>query len=254
MAKHYSTIDGLKRDARKLSRAKAIPLNQALDVVALDAGYGNFVHASRELGRSEPRTYALVIERRWSDRSIKARGCERLSLSLTQDATKLLPPHVFKGYLGGQRLKDGCLMADERVDTREQARAEACRTARAVQFMMATGLRPSHSYLCYPRGQWHNHPPGLDHGQCWYDPTTRGYVLTDEPYSTSLYEDERRAWAERHSYTIETVRRPSVYGFGTELHLIGPAGGGAPLRRLAARLERAPAAILPEDWERYAVP
>lgn len=48
----FSTIDGLKRRAKKLKREHGIPHHQALDAVAVAGGYQNYAHALRSIEES----------------------------------------------------------------------------------------------------------------------------------------------------------------------------------------------------------
>lgn len=45
----FTTIEGLKRRAKKLKRALGITHTAALDEVAKRAGYANYLHALKEL-------------------------------------------------------------------------------------------------------------------------------------------------------------------------------------------------------------
>ncbi|MHA3791487.1 hypothetical protein [Rhizorhabdus wittichii] len=46
----FTTIDGLKRRAKRLKKEQGIRHAQALDAVAVAGGYQNYAHALRMLG------------------------------------------------------------------------------------------------------------------------------------------------------------------------------------------------------------
>jgi len=50
MTKHFATLDGIKRAAKKLKRRTGIPYAQALEQIAREAGYADYFAASQALG------------------------------------------------------------------------------------------------------------------------------------------------------------------------------------------------------------
>jgi len=256
MATQFSTIDGLKRAAKKVKRDTGMTHARALDHVARAGGFHNFIHASRNIVEAAlaPR-FAVIVSQYWFERERRLRGTERLVVHLSQPLTELVRPHQLKGYLGGSRLLgEDSLDGYDRGEDQDHARKLACRLARALQFMDATGLKPSEGKRFYPKSSWYNRPPGVDHDHGWYDPQTRTYLFTDEPYGVGLETARERAdWCERHEFDIFKSKRASVYGYGTELYLIAKRGTPIDLIALLARLDASTPPISEKDWDRHTV-
>lgn len=251
MAILFSTIDGLKRAAKKAKRQTDMTYTQALDHVARAGGFQNFVDASRKLGdRATAPRFPVTISQYWFDRAAKARGTERLTIHLSQPLSTLVRPHHLKGYLGGAQIQgDDRLHGYDKGDDQDHARKLVCRLARALQFMDATGLKPSTGKRFYPKSNWYNRPPGVDHDYGWFDPKTKSYLFTDEPYGFGRETEEARAaWCERHGFDIVRSNRPSVYGYDTELYLVGKRGTALDLKAFLAKLEASPPPVSEDIW------
>jgi hypothetical protein len=252
MATQFSTIDGLKRAAKKVKRETGMSHTQALEHVARAGGFQNFIHASRNIGDlPNPPRFAVTISQYWFDRKAETRGTERLVVELSQPLTALVRPHNLKGYLGGAQLQgDDRLHGYDKGEDQDHARNLACRLARALQFMDATGLKPSTGKRFYPKSDWHNRPPGVDHDHGWYDPETKTHLFTDEPYGFGdETKSERDLWCERHQFDIIQADRPSVYGYGTEMYLIAKRGTGLDLGGLVTKLEASAPPVSEKDWD-----
>lgn len=97
------------------------------------------------------------------------------------------------------------LVSDLRAQHQNGARSQAAVAARTLQFMDATGLKPtSGARRIYPGSRSANAVPETDHGIGWYDPGTRTYLYTDEPYNGSVESvaQAREAWVERHEWAM----------------------------------------------------
>ncbi len=140
------------------------------------------------------------------------------------------------------------LVSAQRAQTQAGARWEAARAARTLQFMDATGLKPTASRnRIYPQGQYANAAPASDHGVGWYDPTTRTYLYSDEPYNGSVERaaEARAAWGDRFGWSLVKPRwrgmhRPEL----AELFVMAP--GGFDLQRIREALDALP--IWPLTW------
>jgi hypothetical protein len=263
MEQHPTTIDGLKRAARKRRRATGLPYLAALDLVCADAGLVDYRNARRSLS---PRlqqhgcspapiaSFPVTIIQYWRERDPLRRGVERLEMNLPCRLSELVRPHHRVGYLSGVQLRgDEELIGYGLDDSQRRARSSVCQLARTLQFMAATGLRPTRSKRPYPKSDWYSRPPGADHDKTWYHPETGSYVLTDEPYAgEGRLEDPRLGlWRQTHGFSVVDAGWGSVYGFGTRLYLIGKAGGNVDLQAMASRLLASPARISERDWAGY---
>jgi hypothetical protein len=257
MSKHFATLDGIKRSARKLRRETGIPYLKALECTAREAGFATYKLAhSTFVGAAVPgqrlAQYSVTIAQYWRDRRAGARGTERRTIALPIPLAELVRPHHLVSYLSGDELRgDNDLVGYGHGEDRDHARMLICRMARTLQFMAATGLKPSRSHRCYPRSDWYQRPPGADHDHCWYDPATRTHVLTDEPYSglDRTQEPEIREWCARHGFRIVLSRWGSVYGLGTQLYLASKVDGPIDIEAIAAKLETGEPPIQEKDWE-----
>ncbi|MCW3838177.1 hypothetical protein ACFQ1E_19260 [Sphingomonas canadensis] len=255
MPKHFATLDGIKRAATKLKRASGVSHNAALEQVARDAGFADYHAATIRFATPKTprqrRQYPVTIYEFWSDRERGERGNESRTFMIDKPLSDLVKPHQLSGYLGGCSLASGNeIIGYGRSHSLEQARFEICRIARTLQFMAATGLKPSRGGRCYPKGSWDNRPPGADHDQGWYHPKTRSFVLSEEPYPgrfTSNAEN-RRAWAKRHGRKTVRIRWGGIYGHGTEFYLTGQVKGGVNVSALARRLAALAPAYTEADW------
>lgn len=253
MTKHYATLNGIKRAAIKLKRRTGMSHGGALEQIARNAGYRDYFSARQayaEQASGRISSYAITIYEFWSDRAAGTRGNESRTFLLDKPLCELVKPHQLSGYLGGAKLSgDNTIIGYGDSRSREQARLEICRTARALQFMSATGLKPSRGGRCYPKGDQNNRPPGTDHDHGWYHPPTRSFLLTEEPYPGrhQSHAEARKIWAQKHGW--ETVLSPwgSIYGFGTELYLTAKANS-FDLPGIARGLAALPAPFSEEEW------
>jgi hypothetical protein len=254
MTKQFATLDGLKRAATRLKRSTGMSHSAALEQVAREAGFSDYHSAAANLAEpaaTRRKQYPVTIIEAWRDRPSKMHGKEARTFLLDVSLEMLLKPHHLKGYLSGCTLgEEGAITGFGRNESRDLARFEVCRVARALQFIAATGLKPTHSQRCYPKGRWDNRPPGADHDNAWYDPKTRSYVLTEEPYPGRVesYAGERAAWALKHGWRTVRVRWGSIYGHGTELYLSAPAKGSVNISALARRLTALGAPYSEGNW------
>lgn len=252
MTKFFATLDGIKNAARKLKREASVTHTEALERIAVEAGYPHYKAATEALANGFPAmpepAFNVTVQQFWSDRQLGQRGIEKVTITLPVALTDLIKRHHLVGYLSGSEVRDDdTLIGHGRADDRDHASLEACRLARAVQFMAATGLKPSRSRRGYPRGRWDYRHPGADHDKCWFHPETRTHLLTDEPYPgrATSYAAERSAWCEKHGWDFVQAAWGSIYGYGTELYLLAPRGGPLDIQGLVRNLDRSPAAVEP---------
>ncbi|MEM9798237.1 MAG: hypothetical protein AAF919_17230 [Pseudomonadota bacterium] len=105
------------------------------------------------------------------------------------------------------------------------ARTYVGNAVRVLQFMDATGLRPS-KVSVYRRRSYANSPeplPGADHTSMWQDPTSRVRMMLDEPYTYREIDIAGRArWADAHGFSIVPLQRGGVYNLegGTKAFIV----------------------------------
>lgn len=242
--------DTLKRRASHIKRELGCKHHIALDRAAVEFGFQNFKHAQGVLGQTGQPSYPVMLSQWWFNNETRASGTETLTMALRQPLTALLKPHHLTEYLGGCRfvgdqgldLHSGNYLKDDP----DYAMRRLRQVARILEFCEITGLRPSYARRCYPRGNWENRPPMADHDHCWFDPVTRQYVLTTEPYPgrASRQIVEMEEWRTQHGFDLEQVRWGSIYGYGTELWLAAKRSAAINLKEIIARLDRTPSAFV----------
>lgn len=257
-----TTLHGIKDLARDLKKAEGLQHAKALDQAAVRAGFQNFRHARNQLAGLTPQlprgtasapepVFPTWVTVAWSDIDTGARGRETCLVALSHpmktllSATQLAASHS----LGAMFMAaDDHLVSGQRAQGQVSARWQAAVAARTLQFIDATGLKPTASrHRIYPEGRFANAAPATDHGIGWYDPETRTYLYTDEPYNGSVptVVADREAWAERFGWRIA---KPDWRGMhlpeSTELFVMAPKAFD--LERVRRALDRLPA--WPETW------
>ncbi|HEP8970119.1 TPA: hypothetical protein VDU83_002455, partial [Pseudomonas aeruginosa] len=167
------SISAIKGAASK--RRKAVPSlsqTQALDLVAKEAGFSNYIHAKRQLPEI---MRLLTLKCRWRDGS--ERGTEVLSYPFPWN-----PSEVVAMRLRGARiawfeafLDDGLIYKDI-VHSQRMARDWLVQALRELMVIEATGLRPDYigNRLPAQRKEFagtqyleNDPPPGSDHLTAW---------------------------------------------------------------------------------------
>lgn len=242
----FTTLAGLKSCAKKAQRERNIPLNQALDWVARQGGFECYVHALRHLPDRTPYAHSVTVIQHWWGYQSREGGDAEISVSLRHSLEDLVRPHHLTGYLGGSTIRGDAIVEREGQQRHEdETRWYIARIARTLQFMDATGLKPSSARKCYPNGEWDNRPPIADHDHCWFDPVEGVHVLTTEPYpSRSEYRSaEQGDWETKHGWRTLHSAWEGIYAFDTEFYLCCPQTYAATLRQRIKRLEAGPAAV-----------
>jgi hypothetical protein len=242
-----TTLSGIKSLAGDLKKSLGIKHFEALQQASIAAGYQNLAHARAALAHAAPASAAslprhtTIILRHWKDRDNKQTGTEALAIDLAHPFGELIPSqevmekhNLLHGYWVYDRNQ---LIATSMDSAQAIAHFTICQTARVLQFMDVTGLRPSRSTRrIYPGNSSRNRIPGADHTHAWYDPKTRGYLMTDEPYESRAEEllGKRMQWAQTHDYDVHKVGWLGMYApdVGSRLHLVGNSQGGIDLIKM----------------------
>ncbi|NEI50495.1 hypothetical protein GR217_22690 [Rhizobium leguminosarum] len=261
-----TSVEGIKRLAKTISKQENVVHAAALDTAATRAGFANYIHAYRALSSSTKGVraaplFTTYISVPWRDAKTRQRGLEIIKISLSKPLDEMIKPTQYKHARGlwfFARWVSDQLAYQGAIDSPDLAIARACGAARTLQFMAATGLRPSSGSKTEPRGDGDTRIPGLDHSSTWYDPESRKYVVLDEPYSgaVSNRSAERAAWAEQHNWEVIKPEWPGMYypDGGCELYLMADRKKGLRLDLLAAALKSLGPAVIPENCERVVVP
>lgn len=227
-----NSLETLRRRAVHIKRERGLKHYQALNLAANEHGYQNYTEAVRLLkpALSDPNFHRVTLSQTWSNRQTGQRNVEKLVITLRQPLTDLIKPRQLVGNLGGTQIIDNLnltLPYEVSVDDRaEYAIKRLQRVARTLEFIEITGLYPSTALRCYPKGNWNNRPPIADHDNCWYDPKTKRYLLTIEPYPgrPDRHQAQLHGWQEKHGYGLSQIPWGSIYGYGTEMWVAAKNG------------------------------
>jgi hypothetical protein len=253
-----STLEGISRLAKTIKRKQGISHHEALEVAAVRAGFQNHRHAQHTLQTKSlvVAGHTIYLTSYWKDKDTKEYGRETLPLRIRRPLAELLKPAQLKQnsrlsvfrFEGPDHLAIRHLMRSQ-----ENARDRVCEAARTLQFMEATGLKPSGSSRAYPQSSPVFSIPGMDHASVWYDPSSKRYLLMDEPYemAADAKQRERQAWAIQHNFKVALSEWPGMYNpeGGSRLYLISHAEKGVPLEPITAALARLHAPISPSPWQ-----
>lgn len=241
----YSTLAGLKSLAKQIQAEQSVPRHNALDLAACAGGFQCYVDAKRKLP-SQSGLHNVTVRQNWWGYETRESGTAQIDLKLQSSLTQLVRPHHLTGYLGACKVADTVFL--ER--TGQQRHADETqwyigRIARTLQFMDATGLKPSSARRCYPTHEYDSRPPVADHDHCWFDPEARLHILSTEPYPGR---SERGApnqleWEQRHCWSTIYVDWGGIYGNGTEFILCCPAAYADVLSAKVKLLERSQPAV-----------
>lgn len=255
-----SSIEGIKRLAKAISKTDEIKHSQALDQASKASGFANFTHARRSLldrtAEIIAPAYMIYISTYWRDGKTRASGRETIRMILSKPLDELIKPTQYRHAhkLGRfKRYASDHVVADYRPGSPDVALARSCGAARVLQFLDATGLRPSNARV-KPRGGHNARLPGHDHGSVWYDPIAKHHVAADEPYAASVPSKTaaREAWAREHNWSVV---KPSWKGMyypegGSELYLAADASKGFSLEGVVGALDNAAPPIVPDNCDR----
>ena len=155
------TIVGIKSLARDIHKIDGIAHGSALDKAAAQAGYSNFRHAQRALNLNVGSSTSLVqiaaiyVTMRWRDSKTEAWGYETVRVPLDKTLDDIIKPVQYRHVRGlghFRRWAGDHLISESSASSIESAKNAICGAARVLQFMCASGLRPSSSDKTRPRG------------------------------------------------------------------------------------------------------
>ncbi|GHA78120.1 hypothetical protein GCM10009007_18790 [Formosimonas limnophila] len=260
-----STIVGIKRLAtqyqkQQTTNGNVLSRSAALNLAAQVAGFENFRHAQNQLKRLTSQTqaeYPIHLTAYWQERQGQQIGKERLSISLHKPLNELLKPADLKKLSELHRYEQvntDHLQRSDYCRNQSMARSSVCTAARILQFIAATGLRPSTGYSkAYPikKGEIQV-VPGQDHVSIWLDGNKR-YLIVDEPYGDIQQNrfTAREAWCRTHGYQ---EAKPDWLGMhnpfgGTELYLLSHNERGVPLDPILTALAQIRHSPSEQNWQ-----
>ena len=255
-----TTVIGIKRLAKNISKMDSVTHAVGLDRASIRAGYANYKHALRVLTSTTaatPPIFKTFIRVSWLDPKTKVSGTEIVEVSLPKALDEIVEKRHFKQ---ARDLRDFTRCAPDLIVSKTNRRSEdgaisaACRAARSLQFMAATGLKPSTVDAVPCVGN--ETIPSYDHCSSWFDPSTKKIVILDEPYSAAVSNRqlEREAWVNRNNWQILKSAWAGIYSpdGGSELYLLSDRNKGAALEPIEVALSALGAPIVPGNCRRIA--
>ena len=256
-----SSLDGIKRLAKSIKKQTNSQHVEALNKAAREAHYENYEHARKILSKTQNAKLAykdLFLTAYWRNRDTNESGRENLKLSLGSLWEELISHPQFKINRGLADFRaSGPDHLEYRYSSRSQSEARkiVCAASRNLQFMQATGLRPTVSRKVYPRSEYLHGMPGADHTSGWYDPITKKYLFVAEPFSAGDISGEMETWAREHGQDIAISSWPGMYNPPySSLYLTSDLIKGIPLSPVLRALEKLPPPLIEENWTGESVP
>lgn len=214
-----STIDGIKRLAKRLSRGQQIPHNKALIQASRTAGFENYVHAQRVLSTRQTvqAGHTVYISAFWTEKigSDNRWGLATVGFMLP----RLLPDIVTTKQMLKMR-ELGCFkqeFADHlehmRDITSEEAALRSIMAAgRALRVLAATGLRPCTTKAHQKATMISGELPDKDHQTDLMDLESGDWIVLDEPYARAIgHRGDRVAWAASEGLTLVDPEWEGMY-------------------------------------------
>ncbi|MGO7036512.1 DUF5623 domain-containing protein, partial [Rhizobium ruizarguesonis] len=184
---------------------------------------------------------------------------EIIEVSLSKSLDEIIAARQYKQVRGlghFKRWASDLIYCQMNIESADSALGLACKAARTLQFMAATGLMPSSKSMPVG-GEAGRGIPGRDHGSSWYDPATKRYLFVDEPYAAAVKDrqQERGAWALRNNWEIAKPLWAGMYypEGGSELYLLSDARKGLPVGPILLALARLPDPVVPDNCKRVTV-
>ena len=253
-----TSIDGIKRLAKKLKKAEGLAHHAALNKASQAASFANYAHARSVLRLPSERRRAkhqIFLTAYWNDRETREYGRETLEMWLSVPFLDICSKTEMKRARGlgwFRYVAEDHVVADNVFDRQSLARNMICQANRTTQFMEATGLKPAkHSDLRHPNSLCFDDLPRRDHVTSWIDPSTDQLIMVDEPYLAAVVDDDdRRAWANHHGWHLEASNWPGMY-FPHEcaLFVATDASRGYKFDALMEKINAMPEPVSSENWE-----
>lgn len=243
MTHRFTTLSGIKREAKTRSRTLGIPHTKALDEISREDGYSNYIEAKNKLTTIPPAGHKIRVWQRYRDDHGTHKGGMVEGAIFVQR-----PPSFYMNRKTRQALRFGLnktrgqeLYEISFVCTgRDAAQEYVGMILRAIQFSEITGFLPSakssiHKQHGYEKQAW------CDHQVKWEHFETGDVLFTEAPYPSRLarHGTGRKEWAAAHGYNISDCEWGCVYSQYTEMILISPVYSEISLDTVLQKLRKA---------------
>jgi len=263
-----STIDDIKRVARRHKKELGLKHTDALNQAAREVGFESFRHAINKCKSdgqfmlsnkaSQLSKFQIRLTQYWADQETRFRGRESLEIPLSKPLNQLISfgrLRLIRGFARVLQRDDLEYQLDHVTHSQKTAQSTLLACSRILSFMDATGLLPSSGFRkAYPARHWH--VPSQDHATYWFDPKTKRYLIADEPYQREFHTElqKRKEWLITHEYVMKTPTWLGMYNpymdetNGSRLHLISHAERGIDLAQVVSALNGLKMPVGVEGW------
>lgn len=256
------TLNGIKHRASQIVKDEGCTRAHALNLASQLAGAANWNAARRLIPESMP---LARIEARWVDRDNGQQGAEILTYPFPMHVGDMFDPRK-----AGTRLAMFYLASPDLLITKaygssqDMARGWAVEALRALMFIEATGLVPvNRAGLAYPRKKqtymgtnFYDAQliPGQDHVSIWFDPSSKSYLIADEPYLDETEHHlaaERAEWCRVNQFAMHRPKWRGMYNpdGGSRIHLFTRNQSKIDLVELAHKIDQLPDDFGFQDWK-----
>lgn len=237
-----TSIEGIKRLGKRISQDKGLSLTEGLNQAAVQAGYRDYHQAQTHLKDNH------YVNVRISGHYVEdgVRKTMVTNIRLRQGLHVLLRPRdvaICARFYKMEIIADDHISAGYGKQKTSVVKDEMAKTARTLQFMDATGLKPSKAEIYRSRRYDPDaRLPEKDHALTWRDPETKALIMMDEPYDHVKPNDTRRMdWAKQRGYDIARLEWGGTYypEFGSICDLISDIERGYPIQKVVAAMKEA---------------
>lgn len=237
-----TSTTGLKHLAHGLKKHRDLTQSEAMEHAAVLAGYRNLREAQLTFG--ETPAPSVLITAHFCD-EVGPKTLET-RIQLSQNPGSFVSQNDLTIC---DRFARFVLVGEDHIEaefshvSESYVRQRIAQAGRTIQFMDATGLKPSTEEIYgHPTFSKAQRIPSQDHAITWVDPETETLLLMDEPYGyvDRLFPD-RNAWPERNGFVVRRLNWGGTYrpAQGLVCDLVSRVGQGAFIEQIIARLENA---------------
>ncbi|WP_039027047.1 DUF5623 domain-containing protein [Pseudomonas aeruginosa] len=256
-----STIAGIKRRAKKISKSQQCTYLAALDAASHDAGYQNYHHAKRTIARMEtppslPTSNSIYLSAYWRDQSIKPEQAGRVTLKI--ELPRPLTAFLKKHQVGhGRNLAGFFLECEDHLEARPDFSTQAAAreylygAAQTLQFLEATGLSPVTNQRQRAPMEPLDKLPNNDHESRWVS-GSGDWIHLDEPYAHAWKQPElarREDWLLKLGLHGVWPKWDGLYSPGQSRPHLTAANLNL-LNQVVQIVESLPA-LMPGDWQEW---
>lgn len=235
----------LKRLAHGLKKHRELNQSEAMEHAAILTGYRNLREAQLAFG--ETLASSVLITAHFYD-EIGRRTLET-RVPLSRHLRSFLRPKHLQICDHFEKMS---MVAEDHIEAEFNQLQESfvrhriAQVARTLQFMDATGLKPSDEEIYgHPTFCKQQRIPEQDHATTWMAPKTGVLVMMDEPYDhvdhINQIAQRRKDWAQSNGFVVRRLNWGGTYRpeQGSVCDLVSRVGQGVFIDQIIARLEQA---------------